>query len=109
MMQTVKTFFDPPKTLDQARRQANILARAKTLFTTGGYSWYVSDTDPHLFGVCGPDGQHYGVNMRANSCTCEGFQSDKDCKHRIAVALSAEAYDASLCRQYDLFVQPYQD
>ena len=100
------TLFSEPKTITEARSQANIAARAETLFTTGGYSWYIADTDPYLFGVCSPDGQQYAVNMKENTCSCQAFPNFGDCKHRIAVANNEDCYDASLIKQYELS-QPF--
>jgi hypothetical protein len=96
------TLFPQASTVNEARRQMNVIARAKTLFLTEDYDWYIADRNPYLFGVCGPQGQHYGVDVEANTCTCKGFESDGDCKHRIAVAGSEECRDASLCRVMEM-------
>lgn len=101
------TLFREPKNVNEARRQANILARAKTLFSSGGYSWYVAT--PLLFGVCGPKGQHYCIDVQANTCSCAGFPQDGDCKHRIAVANSENCRNASLCLQAEQAANPVEE
>jgi len=98
----LKTLFPTPDDSRQAERQARIVDRAFALFTEGGYDWYIAARNPYLFGICGQEGQHYAVDMESNTCSCKGFTSDGDCKHRIAVSISQECYDASLVKRYEL-------
>jgi hypothetical protein len=107
-MLTLHTLFRDPKDASEAAYQCRIIGRAEVLFTTGGYTWYIADNDAYLFGVCGPKGQHHAVNMRLNTCRCDGFKKDGDCKHRIAVAHDRECYDASLVKHYELNIAPYE-
>jgi len=95
------TIFTEPKNTNEARLQANITARAATLFTDG-YDWYIADTNPYLFGICSPEGRQYGVDMEKNTCTCIAFTNYGDCKHRIAIANTMDCFDASLCKRYEL-------
>ncbi|HLK56404.1 MAG TPA: hypothetical protein VKU00_07560 [Chthonomonadaceae bacterium] len=84
----VKTFFAEPKDANEARRQANICERASSLLTDGGYSLEeVFGGGGMTFKVSAPDGHGYEVNTVFDECCCEGFKKDRDCKHRIAVAL----------------------
>lgn len=98
----LKTLFPTPDGSRQAERQARIVDRALSLFTEDGYDWYIAVRNPYLFGICGQEGQHYAVNMEGNTCNCKGFISDGDCKHRIAVSISQECYNASLVKRYEL-------
>ena len=84
----IQTHFHEPKDVNEARRQANIVERAETLLTDGGYRMEEEFGGGGMtFKVIAEDGHGYEVNTIFEECSCEGFQQDRDCKHRIAVAL----------------------
>jgi|SRR5579871_5311011 len=84
----VATYFLEPTNIQQARRQANILERASNLFTTGGYRLQEDPTGGgFIYNVTAPDGHGYSVDTIFDHCTCASHAEDRDCKHRIAVAL----------------------
>jgi hypothetical protein len=91
----MKTLFPEPRTINEARRQANILTRALDLFSEG----YTFRAVPHhdgLYTVVSPEGKRYMVDITMERCGCKSFEYDKDCKHRIglSIRLSDEAWIA---------------
>ena len=91
-----------PRTIDQARLQANIAARAARLWADG-YTWerMTGCLAGPWYLVTGPAGQKYNVDpLLGFKCNCECYQQHNLCKHSEAVkSLDAElefqaAYEA---------------
>jgi SWIM zinc finger len=88
-MLLMKTLFPEPRTISQARRQANIVERALDLLTSG----YTFRAVPHhegLYSVVNPEGTRYMVDLKLERCSCKSFEYDRDCKHRIAMQLKED-------------------
>lgn len=78
-------------TINQARHEIAIAAKASTLFTTGGYSFRQNISNGDLFDVCNPAMRAnpalpaYTVNVAAETCDCDGFKGFGQCSHLVAV------------------------
>jgi predicted nucleic acid-binding Zn finger protein len=89
-----------PKTAMQARRLADVSARAATLFTQQSYTAYLS-AQPGVWGVYSPVGRAYTVNLISGICSCPDFtdpQHQDFCKHLLGLfwQLEAEAEEEAL-------------
>src|SRR5689334_2125183 len=73
-----------PKNAQEARRQADIWARADGMFRTGGYTAYHCCGD--TWGVYSPAGNAYTLHLNAWTCTCPDFANHGDyCKHLVGL------------------------
>lgn len=71
----------PPRTLDEARVQANLNHRAQHLFTHGYRAKWLDD---HLLEMNTPQGETYELDTAAQSCSCPFFKKHYGkfgCKH----------------------------
>ena len=84
-------------TINQARHEANIAAKAATLFTEGGYRYKPFATCPTLFFVYPPqvEAAPYIVDVEARHCSCRGHREAGICSHRLAVE-DVTAWEASV-------------
>lgn len=98
---SVAHLFPHPRTPQEALTQANVLHRAQTLFQSG-YDFYIADQDAYRFGICGSQGEHYEVNVRALTCSCKCFQERTYCKHLVGLILCREAQEASQVKALEL-------
>jgi hypothetical protein len=87
-----------PKTAQEAKRQADVWARAEGMFRTGGYSAYFCGND--VWGVYGPNGQAYSVTLREHpTCSCPDYGKHSDyCKHTLGLQAQLD-YEAEIDAQ----------
>ncbi len=79
-------------TIERAQTQANIVARAESLFDTG-YRMNRIGTEGGLFIVFPPQVQKpaYIVDTAADYCSCPCHKDHGFCKHRLAVEKELDA------------------
>lgn len=77
-----------PRNINEARTQANINARAATLWADG-YTWELRQASigGTYYMVKSPEGNFYGVDPQADfRCTCPAYEKfDGCCKHSLAI------------------------
>ena len=83
----VTKYFPAPKSADDARHQANVLAKAERL-QREGYTFCQID-DETVF-VTKPDGTKYEVDLIFEECTCPGHKADGYCSHFLGTLLWIE-------------------
>jgi hypothetical protein len=87
--------------INDARHEANIIAKAATLFTTAGYRFRQFSTCPTMFTVFPPQVEKtpYIVDTKLGTCTCKGFEGAGTCSHLIAI--EEEAANLRQCEDYE--------
>ncbi len=101
----MKYFFHQARNLNEERTQANIIARAETLFTDG---YQMQNGNPFDVEILTPEGRIYTVThpdpmTDKETCSCEAFAKYGDCKHRIAVAKKRDEEEMweTICAEYE--------
>jgi predicted nucleic acid-binding Zn finger protein len=87
-----------PKDAQQARRLADVAARADDLLTKQGYTAYLT-ANPGVWGIYSPAGKAYTVNLTTVTCTCPDFQNPEHgdyCKHLYALSLQLDREEAEV-------------
>lgn len=74
-------------TIETARHEANIAARAARLFTTEGYTFRKFATCDTVFSVMPADKTKLGyiVDVEFHTCSCKGHELNGICSHRLAI------------------------
>lgn len=101
----------PTLTLDQARHEANIAARAKRLFTTEGYTYRKFATNDTVYSVMPADKTRDGyiVDTEFHTCSCKGHELTGLCSHRLAIEeiAASEAAAQVGAGKWDKSLPPY--
>lgn len=90
-----------PKTINEARQQANVQFRAERLFQDG---YTLTRIDEDTLSIQNGEGTRYQVSTLFETCSCPFYQHHEYCKHVLGCEkLESEQaeYEATLLATYD--------